>query len=80
MSIQFSSDRPVATVTINRPEKLNALSYGMIGQLMDVLDEVEAGSAIRAVILTGAAAMPSARRGHRRPRHQHRGRCGPGAP
>ncbi|HZC98780.1 MAG TPA: enoyl-CoA hydratase/isomerase family protein [Actinomycetes bacterium] len=54
MTIQLSSDGAVATVTINRPEKLNALSYSMIDQLMRTLDQVEADDAVRAIVLTGA--------------------------
>jgi enoyl-CoA hydratase len=54
MTIQLSSDGAVATVTINRPEKLNALSHSMIDQLMHVLDQVEADQAVRVIVLTGA--------------------------
>src|ERR1700682_5148771 len=45
---------PVALVTLNRPEKLNALDYALIDRLMEVLDTVEADDGVRAVILTGA--------------------------
>ncbi len=51
--IQEKHDR-VALLTFNRPEKLNALSYGLIDQLMDILDWIEDSSDIQAVILTGA--------------------------
>jgi enoyl-CoA hydratase len=44
----------IALVTLNRPERLNALSYGLIDQLMAALDRIEADAALRAVILTGA--------------------------
>lgn len=44
----------VATLTLNRPEKLNALSYGLIDRLLEVLDAIEVDPSIRAVILTGA--------------------------
>jgi len=44
----------VALVTLNRPEKLNALNYTLIDRLMDVLDGIETDAAVRAVILTGA--------------------------
>ena len=44
----------IATITLNRPEKLNALDTGMIDRLQQLLDGVEAEDAIRAVILTGA--------------------------
>jgi enoyl-CoA hydratase len=44
----------VALITLNRPEKLNALDYPLIDRLMATLDAVEADDAVRAVILTGA--------------------------
>ena len=43
-----------ATLTLNRPDKLNALNYDMIDRLMERLDEIEVASGVRAVILTGA--------------------------
>ena len=48
-----SSDK-IALLTLNRPEKLNALSYGLIDELMALLDTIEADPGIHAVILTGA--------------------------
>lgn len=44
----------VALLTLNRPEKLNALSYALIDQLMARLDAIEADPSVQAVILTGA--------------------------
>ena len=44
----------IATITLNRPEKLNAINYAMADQLMAVLDAIESSAAVRAVILTGA--------------------------
>jgi enoyl-CoA hydratase/carnithine racemase len=46
----------VALLTLNRPDKLNALSYGLIDDLMAALDRIEIDPEIRAVILTGAGA------------------------
>lgn len=43
----------VATITLNRPEKRNAISTEMIADLLAALDEVERGAA-RVAILTGA--------------------------
>ena len=45
---------PVALLTLNRPDKLNALDYPLIDRLMAVLDAAEEDDAIRAVVLTGA--------------------------
>jgi enoyl-CoA hydratase len=44
----------VAILTLNRPEKLNALSYALIDRMMQRLDAIEDDPAIRAVIITGA--------------------------
>jgi len=44
----------VAVLTLNRPEKLNALSYELIDTFFTQLDRIEAEDVIRAVILTGA--------------------------
>jgi 2-(1,2-epoxy-1,2-dihydrophenyl)acetyl-CoA isomerase len=44
----------VATITLNRPEKLNALSRDLIDELHVALDEVSDDSDIRVLILTGA--------------------------
>ena len=51
--IQETRDR-VALLTFNRPEKLNALNYGLIDQLMEALDRIEDTPDIQGVILTGA--------------------------
>ncbi|MCG2630862.1 crotonase/enoyl-CoA hydratase family protein [Bradyrhizobium sp. WYCCWR 13023] len=44
----------VALLTLNRPSKLNALSYALIDQMMAILDRIEDDARIRAVVLTGA--------------------------
>lgn len=44
----------VALLTLNRPEKLNALDYATNDQLLSLLDQIEADDGIGAVILTGA--------------------------
>jgi enoyl-CoA hydratase len=43
-----------ALLTLNRPEKLNALNYELIDRLMALLDEIERDEDTRAVVLTGA--------------------------
>lgn len=44
----------IALLTLNRPQKLNALNYATIDLLMQHLDRIEADGRIGAVILTGA--------------------------
>jgi methylglutaconyl-CoA hydratase len=56
-TISVSRDpRGVATLTLNRAEKHNALNARMIAELTDAATELAADTAIRAVILTGAGA------------------------
>jgi enoyl-CoA hydratase len=45
---------PIATVTLNRPEKLNALTRGMWQALGEAIDALSAADALRCVILRGA--------------------------
>jgi len=44
----------VRRITLNRPERLNALDYPLAGALHDALDEVGADPECRVVVLTGA--------------------------
>lgn len=44
----------VFTITINRPDKLNALNKEVFADLNQALDEVYSNPAIRSVIITGA--------------------------
>lgn len=41
-------------LTLNRPEKLNAVNYAMIDRLTELLIELEQDDSVRAVIMTGA--------------------------
>lgn len=47
---------PVAILTLNRPDRRNALSHELLARLRDVLDKVGVDTAIRAVVVTGAGA------------------------
>ena len=44
----------VATVTLNRPQALNALTFGMLESLRDWLDDWQDDDAVRMVVLRGA--------------------------
>lgn len=44
----------IALLTLNRPDKLNALNYAMNDLMLALLDEIEADSAVRAIVITGA--------------------------
>lgn len=51
-----TSPNGVATLTLNRPDKHNALDGQMLRQLHDALVEIENDEKVRAVVLTGAGA------------------------
>jgi enoyl-CoA hydratase len=53
-SITLSVTDRVATITVNRPDKLNALNAATIGELGDAIDEVRQRDDIAGAILTGA--------------------------
>lgn len=44
---------PLAWIVLNRPERLNALSQELMGELDKVLDELEFNNDVRVVIITG---------------------------
>ena len=44
----------ILTVTLNRPERLNAFSPQMMHDLLDALDAADADDGIRVVVVTGA--------------------------
>ena len=52
--ILFDVDDGVATITLNRPDRLNAVSGSMIRELTTAFDETDADDDVRAVIVTGA--------------------------
>ncbi len=49
-----SLENGIYTITINRPDKLNALNKDVFTDLSKALDEIESNNAIRSVIITGA--------------------------
>lgn len=49
------TDDGVATVSLNRPEKLNALSLAMQGGIVEIFDELDRDPAVRVVILTSTS-------------------------
>lgn len=52
-AIRYEVAGPVLTVTLNRPEKLNAYTAGMGAELADAIARASADDAVRAIILTG---------------------------
>jgi enoyl-CoA hydratase len=59
-TIIYEAEGPLATVTLNRPDKLNAINAAMVAELDAALDQAEADGEIQAIILAGAGRAFSA--------------------
>lgn len=53
-SIRFEIDAGVATLTLNRPDRLNSFTVAMHGEVRSALDAVRADHNIRCLVVTGA--------------------------
>ncbi|GAA3134258.1 crotonase/enoyl-CoA hydratase family protein [Planomonospora alba] len=51
--IEYDVADGVATITLNRPERLNAFTYVMRGELIEAFDRADADDGVRAVVVTG---------------------------
>jgi enoyl-CoA hydratase/carnithine racemase len=52
--IRYAVEDGVCTVTLDRPERLNAVTTSMLDELVAAFDRADADDAVRAVIVTGA--------------------------
>lgn len=52
--ILYAVEHEVLTITLNRPDRLNAFTGVMMGELIDAFDRADADDAVRAIIVTGA--------------------------
>jgi 2-(1,2-epoxy-1,2-dihydrophenyl)acetyl-CoA isomerase len=52
--VNYEKSGGFATVTLNQPATLNAITYDMVLRLDDILDELSGDPDVRAVVLTGA--------------------------
>ncbi len=52
--VLLEADGPIATITINRPDKLNALDASVLSGLHDAIGQLRAWEDVRCAILTGA--------------------------
>jgi enoyl-CoA hydratase/carnithine racemase len=59
-TIVYEKAGPVVTITLNRPDTLNAINPQMTAELHGALDAAEADAEVRAIILTGAGRAFSA--------------------
>jgi enoyl-CoA hydratase len=55
-TLLYAVENNIATITINRPDKMNALNKLVLEELNSVLDEIQKDAAVRSVIITGAGA------------------------
>jgi enoyl-CoA hydratase/carnithine racemase len=53
-ALRYEKDGPVATLTLNRPERLNAITGPMLAALSAALVDADADPAVRAIVITGA--------------------------
>ena len=53
-TILYAVDDEIATITLNRPDRLNAFTNQMMLDMIAALDEADADDAVRCVIVTGA--------------------------
>ncbi len=52
-TICYEVDGPLALLTLNRPEKLNAINAEMVAELNQALDKAESDNAVRVIVLNG---------------------------
>lgn len=53
-NILYNKKDGIATIILNRPQKLNALSFGTLSDLNAALDEADGDGEVRVVVITGA--------------------------
>ncbi len=52
--IVYDKSEGIATVTLNRPEAMNAFSKDVISEILDAIEDLRNDDAIRVMVLTGA--------------------------
>jgi enoyl-CoA hydratase/carnithine racemase len=53
-TILYEVAQNILTITLNRPDKLNAFTLSMLNELIDAFDRADADDEVRAIIVTGA--------------------------
>ena len=53
-TIQYTVEDPVATITLNRPDRLNAVTGQMLNEIQDAVAKAEADDHVVGIVLTGA--------------------------
>lgn len=52
-NILYKIEKGICTITLNRPEKLNALQYPLLMEIIDVLESVKKDKSIRVIAIEG---------------------------
>jgi 2-(1,2-epoxy-1,2-dihydrophenyl)acetyl-CoA isomerase len=53
-TVLYETDGPVATITLNRPDRLNAMNRELMTRAVEVFEKAASDPAVRVLILTGA--------------------------
>jgi 2-(1,2-epoxy-1,2-dihydrophenyl)acetyl-CoA isomerase len=53
-TILYEKINGVGKITLNRPDKMNAMNFQMVDEMVDALDEIDLDDEVKAVIITGA--------------------------
>lgn len=53
-TILYEVEEGILTLTLNRPEALNAFNHQMLHEMMDACDRADADDAVKAIVVTGA--------------------------
>jgi enoyl-CoA hydratase/carnithine racemase len=53
-TIRYEISDEILTITLNRPDKLNAFTTKMLSELIDAFDRADADDGVKAIIITGA--------------------------
>ncbi|TGK11687.1 enoyl-CoA hydratase [Leptospira fletcheri] len=56
-TVLYSLENKIATITLNRPEKRNAISRELLSKLMSLINQVSVDSEIRALLLRGEGSV-----------------------
>src|SRR4030042_2152309 len=58
--VLYTKEDDIGIITLNRPEKLNALTHDMLHRLNSIIEDIKRDDKVRAVILTGVGRTFSA--------------------
>ena len=56
-TIRYEVDETILTITLNRPDKLNAFTTQMLHEMIDAFDHADKDDAVKAVIITVGASV-----------------------